>query len=627
MNAQRETPKDLPADLEYLNGLTELAYVDGNWLDAFELMEYISDTDYDGQRSSDISTDVPNHACMLLAAYLRRNRMTAKWINSFDQQRVQLSQLLSNEDPLVTCLTTTLQVHPGPLLDMVQFVRMHNTSTKIVVGGPFIWNLRHRLDPELFSRFLTFVNVDYCITESEGEATLWSLINALRRAEAVDAVPNLWWRDGEKVRFSRDSPENNAIEDLVVDWDLFEDDELAPLVWIRTALSCAFKCSFCDFPTRMGALRTKSIDQVRRELLQLKKRGVSYINVIDDTFNVPADRFEQLLKMMVKEDIGVRWTSFLRLANIHREDTFDLLVDSGCLAVFLGIESANAEMLRNMHKGGTVDHYRRGIEHLNQRGILSEASFVVGFPGETVHTIRENIRFLEDTSPTFFHAFPFFYNPLAPIRVDAQKFGLKGGGFNWQHETMNSVGAHCAKEIMFRSVANSCWIPEDGFALWSLPHLLSRGMTKQDVLTFCGYLRDLIGGNHVCGSAHEDAVLSHAREVVESLGVRDRRSVVSNSVSAVKGMAELLKPLRENAYEPRKRSAESDLTWVGGSDGRISESPECQAMFPGAWLPESYWAALASRRQMMARQQMGSLRKNFVSEPVEELGVIRAVEP
>ena len=108
---------------------------------------------------------------------------------------------------------------------------------------------------------------------------------------------------------------------------------------------------------RAGALSLTSVEVVEKELAQLGRRGVQHVIFIDDTFNVPGPRFKELCKMMIRNDFGFSWYSYFRCAAARDVETYDLLRDSGCKAVFLGIESGDQNVLDNMSKVATLDRY------------------------------------------------------------------------------------------------------------------------------------------------------------------------------------------------------------------------------------------------------------------------------
>ena len=82
---------------------------------------------------------------------------------------------------------------------------------------------------------------------------------------------------------------------------------LGRTVQTRTARSCAYRCSFCDYPIRAGKLALAAVDIVERELAMLHARGVANVVFVDDTFNVPEERFRALCAMMIRRRFGFRW--------------------------------------------------------------------------------------------------------------------------------------------------------------------------------------------------------------------------------------------------------------------------------------------------------------------------------
>ena len=97
--------------------------------------------------------------------------------------------------------------------------------------------------------------------------------------------------------------------------------------------------------------------RVEKELQQIQERSnVRNLVFIDDTFNVPADRFKEILRMMIRNQFTFRWYSYLR-CNIMDEELCDLMARSNCGGVFLGIESGDPDVLKIMKKVATPEQY------------------------------------------------------------------------------------------------------------------------------------------------------------------------------------------------------------------------------------------------------------------------------
>ncbi|MEU8663787.1 radical SAM protein, partial [Actinoplanes philippinensis] len=324
---------------------------------------------------------------------------------------------------------------------------------------------------------------DSYVRESQGEWTLGQLCQAIAAGAALDEVPNLLLEDDTGWHPTRRRPEANNLDECAIDWSGFSPREIGPTAQMRTARSCAFKCSFCDYPQRAGALTTASIETVRGELRQLAAMGVRNVVFVDDTFNVPPKRFKELCRMMIEEDLGLSWYSYFRCSNARDVETFDLARDSGCAGVFLGIESADADVLANMRKLAQDDQYRAGLERFNERGITTFASIILGFPGETEASVQRTADFLNETRPTFWRTQAWWANPRSPIYASRDLHEIAGSAYKWSHRTMNSEQAASLCDWMFGAVTESTWLPLYDFDFWSLPYLAGKGIGHDAVKT------------------------------------------------------------------------------------------------------------------------------------------------
>jgi p-methyltransferase len=206
--------------------------------------------------------------------------------------------------------------------------------------------------------------------------------------------------------------------------------------------------------------------------------GVDKIVFIDDTFNAfNATLRERCLELKKHK---VKWFSFIR-ANLLDEDSVKLMKESGCVAVYLGIESANDLVLRNMNKKATASEFMRGVGLLKRHGITVMAAFIIGFPGETGSTIKENIRFIDDSGLDLYTLKEFYYMPHTPVHADRAKYGLSGQGAKWTHGTMDSLTAGSKKLEIFAEVKNSLYVDADT-NLWYIAYLYDMGYHIKDIL-------------------------------------------------------------------------------------------------------------------------------------------------
>jgi p-methyltransferase len=428
--------------------------------------------------------EVTNLAALYLASYLETRGVSARPIGLVSAEGDAIDAALADERPRVVAITTTFYEDTQVVARLVARIRARHADAIVVVGGPLVQNLNADLAPEAFAQGLGSMGADVYVLEREGEASLLALTMAVRDGGDLARVPNLYVRDGARFVFTGAAREQNDLDACAIAWDRVPDALLGRTVQTRTARSCAYHCAFCDYPIRAGKLSVSSVEVVERELEALQRRGVENVVFIDDTFNVPEERFRAICEMMIRRDFGFRWFSYFRCGSVRRADTFTLMRRSGCAGVFLGIESGDATVLRNMDKASTVEQYRRGIAALHAEGILTFASFICGFPGETAETVANTIAFIRETKPTLYRVEPWWYNHRSPIHARAAEFGLTGHAYDWAHATMTAREACDAIDRIFQGVTDSHWCPQQSFSFWALPYLLGKGMSRDQVEAF-----------------------------------------------------------------------------------------------------------------------------------------------
>ncbi len=417
-------------------------------------------------------TEMPQLGPICIADHLTKQGLKAVPVGTHASQLDRLEACVS--EARCVALTTTLYMTPLPASEAVDRVRQINPDAYVVLGGPLIYNLHQDLDPESFLMVAEDMGADAYVVSRSGEATLARLVAAYRDGSDPRAVPNCLVKTANGYV---ETGRSRIMEDMSpIDWARFASSLSDATAQLRTARSCAFSCSFCDYPIRAGPLTLAKLEDVEAEFEALHRCGVRQLVFVDDTFNVPIRRFEDILRMMIRRGFGFSWYAYFRCSNVRSEETFRLMAESGCVAVFLGIESASRDVLLTMDKKAAPENYAAGIQNLRANGIAVFASFIVGFPGETDETVEETIEFINANRPTFVRAEPWFYNRRSPIHGRAAEFGLKGSGYRWSHRTMDWEAACTATDRIFASVEGSTWMPMYDMDFWILPYLAGKGM-------------------------------------------------------------------------------------------------------------------------------------------------------
>ena len=422
------------------------------------------------------SGEIPNLAAVYLTNFLRRQGHNACYLNLFQFEKEKFAELLA-QDPLCVAITTTFYVVNLPVNQMVEFIREHNDQVKIIVGGPLIANHSRNYHGDEFKTAIDDIGADIYVIDGQGEATLSQIVDCLKNGGSLSAVPNIAYLENGTVRRTKVVPENNSLDENYIDWFSFADEKLGATIQTRTARSCAFKCSFCNYPTRAGPLALTSLEVLEKELDSIQALGgVKNVVFIDDTFNVPFPRFKDICRLFIRKKYPFNWFSYFRCSNSD-EEAIELMARSGCKGVFLGIESGSPTILTNMNKAATVEKYARGIEWLRQYGIMTFGSFIIGFPGETRQTVDETIQFIRQSKPDYYRVQMWYSEMGTPIQHQRDKYNIEGEGFVWSHNTMDSLEAMDQIDRVFLTVKESLWLPQWSFDFWTVPYLTGRGIS------------------------------------------------------------------------------------------------------------------------------------------------------
>ncbi|MEO7109025.1 MAG: radical SAM protein [Polyangiaceae bacterium] len=172
-------------------------------------------------------------------------------------------------------------------------------------------------------------------------------------------------------------------------YDLLEKNFVVPRV-IQATRGCPFTCSFCSVPDLNPGFRVRPVDDVIRDIASSHFPNWWQEKVAwfwDD--NLLAKRAWS--KSLLREMIGLNrwWLTQASIDIVKDNELLDLMERSGCIGIFLGIESLDDVDLKSVHKKQNhAAHYRDAIDKLHARGICVMAGFISGFDDQTPEAIE-----------------------------------------------------------------------------------------------------------------------------------------------------------------------------------------------------------------------------------------------
>ena len=244
-------------------------------------------------------------------------------------------------------------------------------------------------------------HIDYLVRE-EGEITTRELLKQLEQKGDLSQVEGLSYRQEARVIHNADRPFIPDLNENCVPARHLADQSkyLLPLpgkgmrrvTAIQAMRGCPFRCIYCY---RMFGNRVRYRDSVLviDEVEDcINNYGVEYVNFVDDTFMINAERVNKLCEEIMERKLKFSWQCFTRADTIG-EDLLRIMKKAGCKQISIGVESGNQEILDKAGKGIRLEQYVKAYELLGKVGFEKRGSFILGLPYENARTLRDTIDF------------------------------------------------------------------------------------------------------------------------------------------------------------------------------------------------------------------------------------------
>ncbi|MDD5355126.1 MAG: radical SAM protein [Candidatus Omnitrophica bacterium] len=164
-----------------------------------------------------------------------------------------------------------------------------------------------------------------------------------------------------------------------------------PMTSIITSRGCPYQCVFCaDFYGH--TFRQRTADNVIRELRHIVyDLGINNIRFMDENLTTDKNNVISICKGIIENKMKIIWTCLSRVDTLDKE-ILAYMAQSGCKAIFLGIESGSQKVLDYYKKGYSVDMIKRKCRLIKEAGIDIVSWFIVGAPIETTDDIKASLK-------------------------------------------------------------------------------------------------------------------------------------------------------------------------------------------------------------------------------------------
>jgi len=359
-----------------------------------------------------------------LASYLEENGYVVHVID-LALKRVEFNDLveyIKKSNPLLVGISA-LTAYYGGMKILSRNLRQALPNIVLVLGG---------VHPSSVPKYaINECNADFVVI-GEGEETLLELARAIEYGDTDYAmIKGIAYHEGDEVKIT-------AKRDLIADLDalpipawskinpntypkiphgtILKYTQIAPILSTR---GCPFECAYCASCRFWGQkIRFRSPSKIVDEIQYLhEKFGIREIHFWDDNLTLKRDHIIGICKEIIKRKLNHMAFS---TPNGVKVDTLDVKVmrwmkAAGFYSFTFAIESGSSRILREMGKKISLAKIVQNTVIAHEIGIKLNSFFMIGFPGDTMETIRKTMQ-LANSIPLDYRTF-FILKPLPGSKI------------------------------------------------------------------------------------------------------------------------------------------------------------------------------------------------------------------
>ncbi len=207
------------------------------------------------------------------------------------------------------------------------------------------------------------------------------------------------------------------------------------LIPILTTRGCPYNCDFCCVTNLYGKkIRHIPIENVVRDIVESKGKNFMFLD--DNIIGHP--KYAKELFRAIKP-LNIHWVGQASISLVKDTEMLDLAAESGCRALFFGLESVSVDQIKTMRKTiKEIDDLEAALKKIKKRGILIHASMIFGFDNDTEKVFDETVKFLIKNKIS-----TVSFNVLTPYPGTKTYDQLKNEGrlltTNWKYYDHNTV--------------------------------------------------------------------------------------------------------------------------------------------------------------------------------------------
>jgi len=315
-----------------------------------------------------------------------------------------LSKRLERNDSSVIGVSNIFNAYLGPFRDILKFLGQRDKNIIIVGGHNATYDGKELVENDLC----------HFVLEREAENKINYLFDLLYEDKKSKPTSGIVFKHDKRVeRTEGEKDIVNLTRNLTGVYDLIPLEDYCkvgcfnpysrmvgkdtPFSSIEFVRGCHGGCKFCGVVDYMGKkLRSRKVEDVLDEIEYLREKGgIKHFELLDDDFAAFGDRAHKVLSSIVKRKLDITWASGNGLiARTVDEKLMEKMRDSGCVGFKIGVESGNPDVLKRVHKPGSIKDFMTFSERVRKfPEMFVVDNYILGFPEETFGQMMDSYNF------------------------------------------------------------------------------------------------------------------------------------------------------------------------------------------------------------------------------------------
>ena len=323
--------------------------------------------------------------------------------------------------------------------------------------------------------------IDFIVC-GEGEETCRDLVRALAEDSPLAAVRGIAFRDNGLPRKTASREMLADLDDWRIAWELIDFADYSywgrkRAVVVQFSRGCPHPCNYCGQRGFWTQWRHRNPERLAAEIARLhREKGVEVFNFADENPTSSKKLWKRFLEALIAEKISVTLVGSTRADDIVRDaGHLHLYKAAGVERFLMGMENTDAAVLAKIRKGGSTTTDREAIRLLRQHGILSMATWVVGFEEEKDNHYWRQLRQLLIYDPDQIQSVyvtPHRWTPFFALAKDRTVIQMDQTKWDYKHQVLAT--RHVPPWRVF------LWVKAIEFIMQTRPKALVRLLTLPD---------------------------------------------------------------------------------------------------------------------------------------------------